>query len=672
MQFLHPGILWALPLVAIPIIVHLFNFRKHKTVYFSAVFFLKEIKEETEKKNKIKHWIVLLTRIFALICIILAFAQPTIPGTQSQPGKKVVSIYIDNSFSMESQKNGISLLETAKGKALDLIMAYGESDRFQIVSNEFSGAQQHIVTKDQAIELIQKIQPSPISRGLHEVFERQKDLLQTSDAPYKKSYFISDFQCSTMQFEQWQADSTIETRWIPVQDEQISNVYVDSVWFDIPHHALQQAETLHVKVKSINPESQSNVRCELNIAGQNKGVTNLTIEPNAEITIDFVLTPTRPGIQNGKIILDDQPIVFDNEFYFSYSVDDVSKIGITYEGTSFSNRLFRNDPNFQVISYPIQQLSFDQYINQSSLIAENINNPSDGWINAVYEAVKKGATLILIPNALDMGGNWNQLFQKFELGQLGAQQTGNFQATHLDFMHPLYASVFEQKVNFDLPHASARYGISNNPACQPLITYQDGIPFLLTRKIGEGQVYYFNTGLGDDQNNLLAHSIFPTSLLRMAETAGSSQPLYHFINQPEPLVLKLAGLEGNEALTLKMGNTSIIPLYRNINERLEIELSSGLQVAGNYDISWGSQQIGSIGINYNAAESDTRTYTIDDLKQMVIPKINQPIAIIDSSIEQVGAEAISLDNGQQFWWYLVILAILFLFTETLLIALWKM
>jgi hypothetical protein len=672
MQFLHPGILWALPLVAIPIIVHLFNFRKHQLVYFSAVFFLREIKEETEKKNKIKHWIILLTRILALICIILAFAQPTIPGSQSQPGKKVVSIYIDNSFSMENQKNGISLLETAKGKALDLVMAYGESDRFQILSNEFSGAQQHIITKDQAIELIQKIQPCPISRGIDEVFERQKDLLHTANVPYKKSYLLSDFQCSTLHYENWQADTTIETRWLPIQEEQIRNVFVDSLWFDLPHHAIQQAETLHVKIKNTSPETSSNVRCELNISGQNKGVTNLSIDGNSETIIDFVLTPTQPGIQNGKIILDDQPIVFDNEFYFSYSVDDLSKVGIVYEGTCFSNRVFRNDPNFQVNTYAMPQLNYGQYLSQSALIAENISNPSDGWINAVHQAVTKGATLILVPNANDMGSNWSTLFQKFELGQLGTLQSGNFQASHLDFMNPLYASVFEQKANFDLPHSNARYGISNHPACQPLITYQDGIPYLLTRKIGEGQVYYFNTGIGDDQNNLLAHSIFPTSLLRMVETTGSSQPLYHYINQPAPLVLKLAGLEGNEALTLKMGITSIIPLYRNVNERLEIELSSGLQVAGNYDILWGSQPIGSIGINYNANESDTRTYSEEELKNTVLPKINQNIDLIDSNIEQVGAEALSLDNGQQFWWYLVILALVFLFTETLLIALWKM
>ena len=47
MQFLYPGFLFALAAIAIPIIIHLFNFRKFKKVYFTNVAFLKEIKHET-------------------------------------------------------------------------------------------------------------------------------------------------------------------------------------------------------------------------------------------------------------------------------------------------------------------------------------------------------------------------------------------------------------------------------------------------------------------------------------------------------------------------------------------------------------------------------------------------------------------------------------------------
>ena len=51
MKFLYPQFLYALALVAIPIIIHLFNFRKFRTVYFSNVQFLKSVKEKTKSQS---------------------------------------------------------------------------------------------------------------------------------------------------------------------------------------------------------------------------------------------------------------------------------------------------------------------------------------------------------------------------------------------------------------------------------------------------------------------------------------------------------------------------------------------------------------------------------------------------------------------------------------------
>jgi hypothetical protein len=158
----------------------------------------------------------------------------------------------------------------------------------------------------------------------------------------------------------------------------------------------------------------------------------------------------------------------------------------------------------------------------------------------------------------------------------------------------------------------------------------------------------------------------------MVERAGTDQPLYHFINQPSPLVFKQLNLEGNDALTLTFENNTVIPVYRNINNRLEMELSNGLQVAGNYQINWGNTAIGSVGINYNTAESDNRCYSIDEIKENILPNIEQSIDIIDGNMEQIGTESVSLDDGVHFWWYLIIATLIFIFLETILIALWKM
>jgi Na+/H+ antiporter NhaD/arsenite permease-like protein len=92
MGFLYPNFLWALFAILIPVIIHLFYFKRFKKVYFSNTKFLKEIKEETTNKNKIKNLLVLLSRILAIVFLVLAFAQPYFPiGHKLKKGSKGVS-----------------------------------------------------------------------------------------------------------------------------------------------------------------------------------------------------------------------------------------------------------------------------------------------------------------------------------------------------------------------------------------------------------------------------------------------------------------------------------------------------------------------------------------------------------------------------------------------------
>ena len=81
MNFLYPAFLFGLFSLAVPVIIHLFNFRKYKKVYFTNVRFLKELKQESESKSKLKNYLILASRLLALTCLVLAFAQPFIPAT---------------------------------------------------------------------------------------------------------------------------------------------------------------------------------------------------------------------------------------------------------------------------------------------------------------------------------------------------------------------------------------------------------------------------------------------------------------------------------------------------------------------------------------------------------------------------------------------------------------
>ena len=88
-QFFYPSVLWALFALIIPIIIHLFSFRRFKTVYFSNISFLNSLKSESKSKRKIKNILLLLTRILLFALLIIAFAKPYIPYDQKPIEKNV-------------------------------------------------------------------------------------------------------------------------------------------------------------------------------------------------------------------------------------------------------------------------------------------------------------------------------------------------------------------------------------------------------------------------------------------------------------------------------------------------------------------------------------------------------------------------------------------------------
>ena len=236
MRFVHPEILWALTALAVPVLIHLFNFRRYKKIAFSNVSFLKEVKSETTKSSKIRHLIILICRLLAFASLILAFAQPFFPTALSEKmnGSRAVSVYIDNSLSMQGQAEGVSFLESSKQKASALVSSFSSNDRFQIISNNFKGTDQRLLSKDEALQSIQDISFSPETKLLSAVFNRQRDLLKKSAADIRLYYWISDFQQNTSDIQDITNPEDALVTAIPATKDVQKNISIDSIYFSTP------------------------------------------------------------------------------------------------------------------------------------------------------------------------------------------------------------------------------------------------------------------------------------------------------------------------------------------------------------------------------------------------------------------------------------------------------
>ena len=246
MNFLYPQFLWALLAISIPIIIHLFNFKRFKKVYFSDLKLLKEVEMETSKKSNLKHLLILLARILAIAALVFAFAQPYFKKNEigSSQGEKLVSVYFDNSFSMNNVAQEFTLLDKAKEQAENVANLYNQSDKFQLITNDFVLKHQRFVTRQEFIDLVQEVTTSSVTRKLTQVEQKQLDFLNKEGSQNKFGYYISDFQKSTSNLESLKQDSTLITNFVHLSPELTGNVFIDSVWFDSPIRVVKKKENI--------------------------------------------------------------------------------------------------------------------------------------------------------------------------------------------------------------------------------------------------------------------------------------------------------------------------------------------------------------------------------------------------------------------------------------------
>lgn len=140
----------------------------------------------------------------ALTFLVFAFAQPFIPSTNAdnKTNKRAVSIYIDNSFSMESSYGDEQLIQVAKRKAEEIVNGFTVDDKFQLLTNDMEAKHQQLLSKDEMLNMIAQVKSSPEVKELNEIFKRQSDILKREDNNVSRIvYELSDFQTNSGKLE---------------------------------------------------------------------------------------------------------------------------------------------------------------------------------------------------------------------------------------------------------------------------------------------------------------------------------------------------------------------------------------------------------------------------------------------------------------------------------------
>src|SRR5688572_29141761 len=121
MTFLQPFILWGLPLLLIPIIIHLLNRMRHRPQPWGAMRFLRSANQSSINQAKLRQLLVLLFRLLAVVALVFFLSRPLAGGWLGwalSPAPEVVVLILDRSASMETISGADG--KTRRQQALEL------------------------------------------------------------------------------------------------------------------------------------------------------------------------------------------------------------------------------------------------------------------------------------------------------------------------------------------------------------------------------------------------------------------------------------------------------------------------------------------------------------------------------------------------------------------------
>ena len=669
MNFLYPGFLFALLSVAIPVIIHLFNFRKFKKVYFSNVQLLKEVEQQNSSKEKLKNLLILLSRILAIIFLVLAFAQPYIPlnNQKTTAVNNSVSIYIDNSYSMEAINKDGSLLDEAKRRAKELIKGFGINDRFQLLTNDFEGKHQRLLNKEEFLKALDDVKISASNRNLQQILNRQGNIL--TSAANKYSFLISDFQKNIASVKKLETKTDIQYSFLKLNATALPNVGVDSVWTLSPNHQPGANEKLVVQIKNYSEEEAVNIPLKLAINHQQKGLSSVTIPAGKTIKDTLSFSGLKSGWQKGVISIKDFPVTFDDSLSFSFKVDESLPV-LSINGPnagSYIKALFGADKYYKLTENSESNINYNSLSNFGLIVLNGLSNPSSGLAQQLKTYLTSGGSVVIFPDLDSDIKVYNSFLGALSLPQIQNLNNTASKVDQIDLQHPIFKTVFEEiPKNLDLPTVNRYYDFAENNASnkENIMSLPGGKLFFSKYGIGSGQVYLSATGLNANDGNFARHPVFVPLMYRLTLNSGLDDALYYNLGNDRALASKQLTLGKNQTLKLTAKNFEIIPEVRQAGGKTLIYTADQIKLPGFYNLNLADSLIGVYSFNIGRTESDMHYLSKTELDKLA-EKSN--LKIYDTDKDAVKLIAGSNKIGQTLWKLCLILSLIFIAAEILLI-----
>ena len=641
MQFKHPELLYALFLLLIPIIVHLFQLRKFRKEAFTNVAFLKEVAIQTRKSSQLKKWLTLLIRMLLMTAIILAFAQPFTAKSTHFKSESEMVIYLDNSFSMQAKGSQGELLKRA---IQDIITNISENSRISLLTND--NTYRNTTIKAIKNELLQTDYSSK-KVSLEASYLKCQTLFNKQRKSTKNILFISDFQQEHKTFNP-EIDSLTNVFAIQLKPVKTHNVSIDSAY--VSSTSTTNIElTVNLKNSGIPIEN-----LPISLYNENTLIAKTAIAINSSAKTTFSL-PAKTVI-NAKITIDDPNLQYDNSLFFN--INELSKINvlsINADDDSFLRRVYTAD-EFNFSSTTIEQLSYSDLDKQSIIILNELKNLPNTFTSVLKNFTDKGGYLVIIPAKDISNQSYNNLLTDYNM-TIDSLINSEKRVTTINYSHPLYNNgVFEKQVkNFQYPQIHSFYNLKNHTGAN-VLQFEDNKPFLVQSR----NIYLFTSALNDSNSNFKSSPLIVPTLYNIAKSSFKIPVLYYNVGKENNFDVKV-NLQQDGILSLENSKERIIPKQQYFNNKVAIITSEEPSLAGIYAVKNKKEIIQHVSFNYDRLESKL---TYQDLSNLEHVTVNDSIT---ESFETIKSDA----NINELWKWFVIFALALLIIEMLILKYFK-
>lgn len=451
MEFVHPERLWFLFLLLIPIAIHLFHFRKRKTLYFSSLRFIQFLEKEQQSTRKLKHLLVLISRLLAITAIIFAFAQPELKNNSVQKsGKNALLIYLDNSFSMSATGTEGSLFSEGRELAKRIINQVQPDTRVLICSNQLQNEEQRFVSKAAALTYLDQLDLYALPRSLNDILSWQQQAIKLHQTQQEKlgsiqQILISDFQKSQSQLRAQRTQNNQTFFAYQLHAQQNQNAYIDSIWFAKPTHQLSTEQTLQIRIRHFGPVKQKRHELRVEI-GKIKRTVFVELQDNQPSVVSFPYTEINSGYVSGAAQINDPQIHFDDTWFFTYEVPKQTKIYLIEDATSSQSvaKAFSVEPRYQIERSSPSEVNASSLQDCDLIVLNGLNEIPSGLTAELLEAQENGQRILMIPGEDISFSDYRSLLEGLGLPALGPLQTQGLALQEIQDNDPFFTGVFEK------------------------------------------------------------------------------------------------------------------------------------------------------------------------------------------------------------------------------------